>query len=173
MPCRALPSANPATTGFLGAPDQIEAQCVAPERLKKAKWPWNGLQVVTMFCGDANGILHSHRGDLAEAVPRAGNAPCTDWLANVGGIGQGELADLFLCYPPERETQQRFPDNASGFRARMDLVAPPHKVDYPMTGAAIVATFSLFSPDGWDKFGANCEAPDGRTKQTAAVTTAG
>ena len=179
-----LSARKPGIDEVFDSPAEVEALFVALEKLKMAKWYKDGAelanlmlqeeaQVATMYSGDAYGFLQDNGSDFAGAVPKEGTASYTNWFMKVRGTRHNELADLFQSYLLERETQQRFLDNATDFMSRNDLTAPPHWADYPMTNAAMASTFNLFSLDGWDKFGANWEALDGRMKQTIALTTSG
>ena len=179
-----LSARKPGIDEVFDSPAEIEPLFVELEKLRMAKWYKDGAelanlmlqdeaQVATMYSGDAYGFLKDNAADFEGAVPKEGTASYTNWFMKVRGTRHGDLADLFQAYLLERETQQRFLNTATDFMSRNDLTAPAHWADYPMTNEAMAATFSLFSLEGWDKFGTNWEALDTRMKQTITVTTSG
>jgi spermidine/putrescine transport system substrate-binding protein len=83
------------------------------------------------------------------------------------------LADAFMAYLLEKETQQRFLDVSTDFMSRNDLAAPAHWKNYPTSNEDLQRMFNLFSLQGWAVFGANWDALDARMKETIARTTQG
>lgn len=179
-----LSPGKPGIDEVFDSPAELEPLFLELEKLKMAKWYKDGAelanlmlqdeaQVATMYSGDAYGFLKDHGGDFTGAIPVEGTASYTNWFLKVRGTRAGDLADLFLGYLLERETQQRFLDNATDFLSRSDLTPPAHWPGYPSSNADMAAKFNLFSLDGWAKFGPNWDVLDARMKQTIARTTTG
>ena len=179
-----LSDAKPGIDEVFQTPAEMEPLFLELEKLKMAKWYKDGAelanlmlqdeaQVAMMYSADAFGFLKEHGSEFEAAVPKEGTASYTNWFMKVRGTRHSELADLFMGYLMEKETQQRFLDVATDFMSRGDLAAPAHWPDYPKSDADMRRMFNLFSLGGWDVFGANWEALDGRMKQTIARTTEG
>jgi spermidine/putrescine transport system substrate-binding protein len=126
-----------------------------------------------MYSADAFGFLKEHGAEFNAAIPDEGTASYTNWFMKVRGTKHSELADLFMAYLLEKETQQRFLDASTDFMSRSDLTAPAHFKSYPKSNADMARMFNLFSLDGWAIFGPNWETLDARMKQTIARTTTG
>jgi spermidine/putrescine transport system substrate-binding protein len=179
-----LSDAKPGIEEVFGTPAEMEPLFLELEKLKMAKWYKDGAelsnlmlqdeaQVAMMYSADAYGFLKEHGAEFSAAIPKEGSASYTNWFMKVRGTKHSELADLFLAYVLEKETQQRFLDVATDFMSRSDLNPPAFWTGYPRTNAEMEKTFNLFSLDGWAKFGANWEALDARMKETIARTTSG
>jgi spermidine/putrescine transport system substrate-binding protein len=179
-----LSDAKPGIDEVFGTPAEMEPLFLELEKLKMAKWYKDGAelsnlmlqdeaQVAMMYSADAYGFLKEHGAEFTAAIPKEGSASYTNWFMKVRGTKHSDLADLFLAYVLEKDTQQRFLDVATDFMSRSDLTAPAHWPGYPTSNAEMEKTFNLFSLDGWTKFGANWEALDARMKETVARTTGG
>lgn len=179
-----LSARKPGIDEVFDSPADLEPLFVELEKLRMAKWYKDGAelanlmlqdeaQVAMMYSGDTFGFLKDHGEDFEAAVPKEGTASYTNWFMKVRGTRHDGLADLFQNYLLERETQQRFLNGATDFMSRSDLDAPPHWAGYPGSNDEMAAMFSLFSLAGWEKFGTNWDALDGRMKQTIARTTSG
>ena len=130
-------------------------------------------QAAMMYSADAYGFIKEHGAEFEAAIPQEGTASYTNWFMKVRGTKHSELADLFMGYLLEKETQQRFLDVATDFMSRSDSWRRPICRTIRSRMTICTRMFSLFSLDGWTIFGANWEALDGRMKQTIARTTAG
>ena len=179
-----LSDAKPGIGEVFQTPAEMEALFIELEKLKIAKWYKDGAelanlmlqeeaQAAMMYSADAYGFIQEHGAEFEAAIPQEGTASYTNWFMKVRGTKHSELADLFMGYLLEKETQQRFLDVATDFMSRSDVVAPAHFPNYPKSNDDMHRMFSLFSLDGWTIFGANWEVLDGRMKQTIARTTAG
>jgi spermidine/putrescine transport system substrate-binding protein len=165
-------------------PADMEPLFLELEKLKMAKWYKDGAelsnlmlqdeaQVAMMYSSDAYGFMKDHGGDFDAAIPSEGTASYTNWFMKVRGTKHGDLADLFMSYLLEKETQQAFLNVATDFMARSDLEAPAHWPNYPKSNDDMKRMFNLFSLDGWTVFGPNWDALDTRMKETITRTTQG
>jgi spermidine/putrescine transport system substrate-binding protein len=179
-----LSDARPGIEEVFQTPAEMEPLFIELEKLKMAKWYKDGAelanlmlqeeaQVAMMYSADAYGFLKEHGSEFDAAIPREGTASYTNWFMKVRGTRHSDLADLFMAYLLEKDTQQRFLDASTDFMSRSDLTPPAHFPNYPKSNDDMARTFNLFSLDGWDVFGANWDALDQRMKTTIARTTAG
>lgn len=177
-----LSDAKPGIDEVFDSPAEMEPLFVELEKLKMAKWYKDGAelsnlmlqeeaQVAMMYSADAYGFIKDHGDEFSAAIPKEGTASYMSWLIKVRGTRHSELADLFLAYLLEKDTQQRFLASSTDFMSRKDIVAPPHWSGYPGSDEEASKVFKLFSIDGWSKFGPNWDALDARMKQTITVTT--
>ncbi|MFO1089919.1 MAG: extracellular solute-binding protein [Hyphomicrobiales bacterium] len=152
------------------------------EQLKMAKWYKDGAELSNlmlqgeaaagmMYSADAYGFIKEHGAEFDAAIPAEGTASYTNWFMKVRGTKHSELADLFMAYLLEKDTQQNFLNVSTDFMSRGDLTAPAFWKNYPKSNEDMARMFNLFSLDGWAKFGANWDALDARMKQTIAKTT--
>jgi len=130
-------------------------------------------QVAMMYSSDAYGFMKDHGSEFEAAIPKEGTASYTNWFMKVRGTKHGELADLFMNYLLEKETQQSFLNVATDFMARSDLEAPAHWPNYPKSNDDMNRMFKLFSLEGWTIFGPNWDVLDARMKETISRTTQG
>ena len=105
------------------------------------------------------------------AVPQEGVSAWAVWCFKVRGTHHSDLADLFMNYLPEKETQGRFLAKSMIFMARKDVTLPAHWNGYPRSNDDYHKMCQILTMDGWDKITANYQAFDDRMKQTAARTT--
>jgi spermidine/putrescine transport system substrate-binding protein len=179
-----LSDAKPGIGEVFQTPPEMEPLFLELERLKMAKWYKDGAELTNlmlqgeaaaamMYSADAFGFLKEHGAEFNAAIPEEGTASYTNWFMKVRGTKHSELADLFMAYLLEKETQQRFLDASTDFMSRSDLTAPAHFKSYPKSNADMARMFNLFSLDGWAIFGPNWETLDARMKQTIARTTTG
>ena len=179
-----LSDAKPGIDEVFLSPPEMEPLFLEIEKLKMAKWYKDGAelanlmlqdeaQVAMMYSADAYGFIKDHGTEFEAAIPREGTASYTNWFMKVRGTKHSDLADLFMSYLMEKETQQNFLNVAADFMSRSDLAAPAHFPNYPKSNDDMKRMFSLFSLDGWTTFGANWETLDARMKQTIAKTTQG
>ena len=138
------------------------------EKLRMAKWYSDGAEltnlmlqdeaeVAMMYSADAFGFIKDYGDEFKAAIPKEGTASYTNWFMKVRGTQHSDLADLFMSYLMEKETQQRFLEESTDFMSRDDMTPPPHWADYPRSNDEMKALFSLFSLDGW-----TCSDPIGR-----------
>ena len=179
-----LSDAKPGIGEVFQSPAEMEPLFLELEKLKMAKWYKDGAelanlmlqdeaQVAMMYSADAFGFIKEHGSEFEAAIPQEGTASYTNWFMKVRGTHHGGLADLFMGYLMERETQQRFLNVATDFMSRSDVTAPAFWPNYPKSNDDMKRMFSLFSLDGWTTFGANWETLDARMKETITRTTQG
>lgn len=179
-----LSDAKPGIDEVFGTPAEMEPLFIELEKLKMAKWYKDGAElanlmlqdeaeVAMMYSADAYGFIKDHGKEFDAAIPQEGTASYTNWFMKVRGTKHSDLADLFMAYLLEHDTQQRFLESSTDFMSRSDLKAPAHFPNYPKSNDDMKRMFSLFSLKGWDIFGANWDALDTRMKQTIAKTTQG
>jgi spermidine/putrescine transport system substrate-binding protein len=165
-------------------PADMEPLFLELEKLKMAKWYKDGAELTNlmlqgeaaagmMYSADAYGFIKQHGAEFDAAIPEEGTASYTNWFMKVRRTQHSALADAFMAYLLEKETQQRFLDVSTDFMSRNDLAAPAHWKNYPTSNEDLQRMFNLFSLQGWAVFGANWDALDARMKETIARTTQG
>lgn len=179
-----LSDAKPGIDEVFGTPAEVEALFAELDRIKIAKWYQDGAEltnlmlqeeasVAMMYSADAYGFIKEYGDDFEAAIPDEGTASYQNWFMKVRGTRHSELADLFMAYLLEQETQQNFLNASTDFMSLRGLTPPPHWPDYPQTEEALRATYKLFSLEGWDSFGPHWDEYSERMKQTIARTTGG
>jgi spermidine/putrescine transport system substrate-binding protein len=124
------------------------------------------------FSSDAYTFLTENPDEYVAAVPEEGVSAWADWFFKVRGTKHDALADLFMNYLLEKETQDRFLAKSMIFMARRDVTVPAHWTGYPQSNEDYHKMFQILTMDGWDMINANYQAFDDRMKQTVARTTA-
>lgn len=159
-----------------------EALFAELDKLKIAKWYSDGAEQANIlnqeeadaamtFSSDAYTFLTDNPGEYEAGVPQEGVSAWADWYFKVRGTQHSDLADLFMNYLLEKETQDRFLAKSMIFMARQDVAVPAHWNGYPQSNADYHKMFQILTMDGWDKINANYQAYDDRFKQTIARTT--
>lgn len=158
-----------------------EALFAQLDKWKVAKWFKDGAEQANIlnqeeadaamsYSSDAYTFLTQSPGEYDAAVPKEGVSAWADWYFKVRGTRHNDLADLFLNYMLEKETQDRFLSKSLIFMARKDVAVPSHWVGYPGDNADYHKKFQILTMAGWDKINANYQAFDDRMKQTIART---
>ena len=161
-----------------------EALFAELDKWKVAKWFKDGAEqanilnqeeadVAMSYSSDAYTFLTDSPGEYDAAVPEEGVSAWADWYFKVRGTQHSDLADLFMNYMLEKETQDRFLAKSMIFMARTDVTVPSHWSGYPQNNDDYHRMFQILTMDGWDKINANYQAFDDRMKQTVTRTTAG
>lgn len=151
------------------------------DKLKVAKWYKDGAEQANLlnqeeadaamsYSSDAYTFLTQSPGEYVAGVPKEGVSAWTDWYFKVRGTRHNDLADLFLNYMLEKETQDRFLSKSMIFMARKDVTVPAHWNGYPQSNEDYHKMFQIITMDGWDKINANYQAFDDRMKQTVKRT---
>jgi spermidine/putrescine transport system substrate-binding protein len=155
------------------------------ETLKVAKWFKDGAEQANIlnqeeadaavsYSSDMFTFLQSQPDEYNATVPAEGTSGWTDWYFKVRGTQHGDLADLFLNYLLEKETQQRFLDKSLIYVSRKDVTPPPQWGDaYPRSNEDFYKKFQVLTMDGWNKMNAQWEGFDTRAKQMITRTTSG
>jgi len=151
------------------------------DKLKIAKWFKDGAEqanllnqgeadVAMSYSSDAYTFMNQSPGEYLASVPKEGVSAWADWYFKVRGTRHNDLADLFMNYLLDKETQDRFLAKTLIFMARKDVTVPEHWVGYPKSNEDYHKMFQIITMDGWDKINANYQAFDDRMKQTVART---
>ncbi len=151
------------------------------DKLKVAKWFKDGAEqanllnqgeadVAMSYSSDAYTFMNQSPGEYLASVPKEGVSAWADWYFKVRGTRHNDLADLFMNYLLDKETQDRFLAKSLIFMARKDVTVPEHWVGYPKSNEDYHRMFQIITMDGWDKINANYQAFDDRMKQTVAKT---
>jgi spermidine/putrescine transport system substrate-binding protein len=159
-----------------------EALFAELDKLKVSKWFSDGAEQANIlnqeeadaamtYSSDAYSFLTDNPGEYEAAVPAEGVSAWADWYFKVRGTKHSALADLFMNYLLEKETQDRFLAKSMIFMARQDVTVPAHWTGYPTSNADYHRMFQILTMDGWDKINANYQAFDDRMKQTVQRTT--
>ena len=154
------------------------------DKLKVAKWFKDGAEQANLlnqgeadaamsYSSDAYTFMTQSPDEYVVSVPKEGASAWADWYFKVRGTKHNDLADLFMNYMLEKETQDRFLAQSLIFMARKDVTIPDHWKGYPTSNEDYHRMFQIITMDGWDKINANYQAYDDRMKQTIAKTTAG
>ncbi len=151
------------------------------DKLKVAKWFKDGAEQANLlnqdeadaamsYSSDAYTFMTQSPDEYTVAVPKEGASAWADWYFKVRGTKHNDLADLFMNYMLEKETQDRFLSQSLIFMARKDVTVPAHWNGYPKSNEDYHKMFQIITMDGWDKINANYQAYDDRMKQTIAKT---
>lgn len=151
------------------------------EELRPAKWYRDGAEasflmmqeqaaVAEIYSIDAYGMIKNGGDAFKTGIPADGTIAYTDWYMKVKGTQHAELADVFLNYLLEKETQDRFLAIGLNVMSRKDVEVPAHWPDYPKTNADLEKRANLISMQGWEKLLPNYDAMDARFKQAVLKT---
>lgn len=155
------------------------------EQLKVAKWFKDGAEQANIlnqeealaamsYSSGAYTFMLQNPNTYSVAVPSEGASGWTDWYFKVRGTRHSDLADLFLNYLLEKETQDRFLASTLNFVARKGVTVPPQWGDnYPKSNDDFYKKFQIITMDGWARIGNNFTAMNDRMKQVVARTTTG
>jgi spermidine/putrescine transport system substrate-binding protein len=153
------------------------------EQMKIAKWFKDGIEQADIlnqeealaamtYSSDAFTFLLQNADRYQVQVPAEGASGWTNWYFKVRGTKHSDLADVFLNYLLEKETQDRFLANTLSFMARTDVAVPPQWGDkYPRSNEDFHKKVQIITMDGWAKIDDNYAAMDDRMKQVIARTT--
>lgn len=151
------------------------------DKLKVARWFKDGAEQANLlnqeeadaamsYSSDAYTFLTESPDEYVVGVPKEGVSAWADWYFKVRGTKHGDLADLFMNYLLEKETQDRFLARSMIFMARQDVAIPAHWNGYPTSNEAFHKSFQIITMDGWDKINADYQAFDDRMKLTVQRT---
>lgn len=154
------------------------------DKLKVARWYKDGAEQANLlnqeeadaamsYSSDVYTFLTEQPGEYVAGLPQEGASAWADWYFKVRGTKHSDLADLFMNYLLEKETQDRFLAKSSIFMARKDVAVPAHWSGYPMSNEDYHKMFQIITMDGWDKINAEYQAFDDRMKKTVALTSGG
>ncbi|MCB1379261.1 MAG: extracellular solute-binding protein [Alphaproteobacteria bacterium] len=151
------------------------------DKLKVARWYKDGAEQANLlnqeeadaamsYSSDAYTFLTQSPGEYVAGVPQEGVSAWADWYFKVRGTRHNDLADLFMNYLLEKETQDRFLAKSMIFMARQDVTVPAHWTGYPTSNEQYHKSFQIITMDGWDKINADYQAFDDRMKLTVSRT---
>jgi spermidine/putrescine transport system substrate-binding protein len=151
------------------------------EELRPAKWYRDGAElsflmvqeqasVAEIYSLDALGLVQNGGKGFKTGVPEDGTVAYTDWYSKVKGTQHDELADAFLNYLLEKETQDRLLAITLTVLSRKDVTVPPHWPNYPKTNEDLAKRVKLISMEGWQKLLPNFDAFDTRFKEAVLKT---
>jgi spermidine/putrescine transport system substrate-binding protein len=151
------------------------------KKLKVAKWFRDGAEQANIlnqeeadaamsYSSDAYTFMQQQPGEYVAGVPGEGAPAWSDWYFKVRGNHHGDLADLFMNYLLEKETQDRFLSKSLMFMARRDVSVPDHWSGYPQSNDDYHRMFRIITMEGWDKISASYQAFDDRWKQVVVAT---
>ena len=162
-------------------PDRTEPLFQQLEALRPAKWYKDGAEETYLmlqeealmgmvYTTDAYALLQEVGDRFTLTVPQEGTPGWTDWFFKIRGTHHSDLADVFLNYVLDLDTQNRFLAQTLQFMSRADVTVPPHWRNYPRTREDFSRLIYLLTIDGWDKLLANWEALDKRFKDVVTKT---
>jgi spermidine/putrescine transport system substrate-binding protein len=162
-------------------PDKTTKLIEEIEKLKIAKWYKDGAEqanimlqeealVAMSYSSDGYTFLQQAPDEFDLTVPTEGVAAWADWYFKIRGTHHSELADLFMNYLLEKETQDRVLANSSIFMARKDVAVPSHWKGYPAGNEDYHRMFQVITMEGWAQLLPNWEAIDKRWKEAVLKT---
>jgi spermidine/putrescine transport system substrate-binding protein len=178
-----LSDAKPGLEEMWDHPDSTEPLFQELEKLKVAKWFQDGAEQANIlhqeeadaamsYSSDAFTFLESVPGEYTATVPVEGTSAWTDWYFKVRGTRHSDLADVFLNYLLDKETQDRFLSKSLIFMARQDVTVPPQWGDgYPKSNDDFHRMFQLLTMEGWAGIGDHWDDMDARMKDVVVKTT--
>lgn len=151
------------------------------EELRPAKWYRDGAELsflmmqeqaafAEIYSIDAYGMIQNGGPGFKTGIPDDGTVAYTDWYIKVKGTQHEELADTFLNYLLEKDTQDRLIARTLCVMSRKDVTVPPHWPNYPATNEELAKRVKLISMEGWEKLLPNYDALDARFKQAVLKT---
>jgi spermidine/putrescine transport system substrate-binding protein len=180
-----MSTAKPGLEEMWDYPNGTEPLFKELEKLKVARWFKDGAEQANLlnqeeadaamsYSSDALTFLNENPGEYSATVPIEGTSAWTDWYFKVRGTKHNDLADLFLNYLLEKETQDRFLAKSLIFVARKDVAVPAHWGSlYPKSNDDYQKNFQILTIDGWTGLGAAWNDIDARFKKIVEITTAG
>lgn len=153
------------------------------DTLKVAKWYRDGAEQANLLnqeeadaalcpTSDFYSYQMSSPGEYIAGVPKEGGAAWADWFFKVRGTRHSDLADLFMNYLLEKETQDRFLTKSAVFTSRRDVTVPEHWKGYPASNEELHEKYRIITLDGWEKIMADYQTFDDRMKLTVERSTA-
>lgn len=152
------------------------------DRLKVSRWFSDGAELANIlnqeeadaafgYSSDAYTFVGDQPDEYHVAVPNEGVSSWADWYYKVRGTRHSELADLFLNFLLEKETQDRFLSKSMMFMARPDVTVPAHWKGYPTSNQDYHDKFQVITMDGWKTILADYQEFDNRFKKVIQLTT--
>ena len=117
-------------------------------------------------------LLKEAPNEFDMAIPTEGAAAWTDWYYKIRGSHHSELADLFMNYLLEKETQDRVLANSLNYMARKDVGVPLHWRGYPTSNEAFGRMFQVITMSNWAQILENWLVIDKHWKEAILRTSA-
>lgn len=151
-------------------------------RLKVARWFADGAELANVlnqeeadaafsYSSDAYTFISEQPDEYTIGVPQEGVSAWADWYYKVRGTQHNDLADLFMNYLLEKETQDRFLAKSMMFMARPDVQVPEHWAGYPTSNEDYHKKFQVITMDGWKTILADYQRFDDRFKMVLEQST--
>lgn len=168
-----LSDALPGIEELYDWPTHTEPLIQELEKIKMARWYRDAAEQANImlqedailamsYSSDAFTFEKQAPGEFYATVPKEGASAWTDWYYKVRGTRHSDLADFFMNYLLEKETQDRFLAHSKMFVARKDVAIPAHWEGYPQSDEDFRRKFQLITMDGWARMLKNWEAIDAR-----------
>ncbi|MCZ8548357.1 PotD/PotF family extracellular solute-binding protein [Mesorhizobium qingshengii] len=162
--------------------DTAESLMQELDKLKVARWFSDGAELANVlsqgeadaafaYSSDAFTFVIEQPDEYVLGIPSQGVSAWADWYYKVRGTHHDELADLFLNYLLEKETQNRFLAKSMMFMARTDVTVPSHWGGYPRSNEDYHKMFQVITMDGWTTILADYQKYDDRFKKVVENTT--
>lgn len=156
----------------------------ALERLRPAKYYKDGAELsflmlqeqasfAEIYSADALGLMKNGGPSYQTGIPEDGTVAYGDWYIKVKGTQHDELADMFLGYLLEQETQNRFINVQMSVMSRKDVTVPAFWHNYPKTNEDLVKNARLMTMDGLQRLLPNFDAMGERFQKAVLKTSKG
>jgi spermidine/putrescine transport system substrate-binding protein len=156
----------------------------ALEKLRPAKFYKDGAELsflmlqeqaafAQIYSSDALGLIQNGGPTFKTGIPADGTMAYGDWYVKVKGTQHDELADMFLGYLLEKETQDEFIKVQMSVMSRKDITVPPFWQNYPKTNEDLVEKVHLLTMDGLQRLLPNFDAMGERVQQAVLKTSKG
>lgn len=156
----------------------------AVERLRPAKYYKDGAELsflmlqeqaafAEIYSADALGLMQNGGPNYKTGIPEDGTVAYGDWYIKVKGTQHDELADMFLGYILEKETQNRFIQVQMSVMSRKDVTVPSFWHNYPATNEDLVKNVRLMTMAGLERLLPNFDAMGERFQKAVLKTSKG
>ncbi|CCB66809.1 MULTISPECIES: PotD/PotF family extracellular solute-binding protein [unclassified Hyphomicrobium] len=156
----------------------------ALERLRPAKYYKDGAELsflmlqeqasfAQIYSSDALGLMKNGGPSYLTGIPADGTVAYGDWYIKVKGTQHDALADMFLGYILEKETQDRFINVQMSVMSRKDVTVPAFWHNYPKTNDDLVKNVRLMTMDGLQRLLPNFDAMGERFQKAVLKTSKG
>ena len=156
----------------------------AVERLRPAKYYKDGAELsflmlqeqasfAQIYSADALGLVQNGGATFKTGIPADGTVAYGDWYIKVKGTQHDALADAFLGYLLEKETQDRFIQVQMSVMSRKDVTVPAFWHNYPKTNEDLVKNVRLMTMQGLEQLLPNFDAMGERFQQAVLKTSKG
>ncbi|MFT3732894.1 MAG: extracellular solute-binding protein [Hyphomicrobium sp.] len=153
----------------------------ALEQLRPAKYYKDGAELsflmlqeqaafAEIYSADALGLMQNGGPNFKTGIPEDGTAAYGDWYIKVKGTQHDALADMFLGYLLEKETQDRFIKVQMSVMSRKDVTVPSFWLNYPSTNEDLVKNVKLMTMAGLERLLPNFDAMGERFQQAVLKT---